>query len=176
MTAVAVRKGGAGADEMAAIRVVMAAAAPLALAQMDPHSLSDLAVYMECLAKAKTDKDKKQIESIVTAIREVFQVPDTTEGPEVGELLESMKQTPSGNVAVEAVDAENAAFIERYTAAKNKAGINTQREVADRCGLSKTTVNAIETERVAPQCRTMEKLARGLGVSVEWLLYGRESK
>lgn len=152
----------------------MALNAPIALMQMEPDAIEDLGVYLKSLSEAVQAKDHDKIAYLLDAINDVFSVPDTTEGPDVDGMLQQMRKTPEGAVAVEQVEAENEGFMTRYVQAKTGAGLQTQREVAERCGVSKTTVNAIETERVAPQFRTVERLAKGLGVTPEWLLTGRD--
>lgn len=163
-------------EQTAAMRQMMALAAPITLAQMDPHSLSDLSAYLKCLADAVQAGDPAQVEYIQDAIREVFELPDTTEGPEVGEILDQITRTEEGAAAVAEVRGENEEFMGRYVKAKTDSGLHTQKQVAARCGVAVNTVNAIETERTIPQFRTVRKLAEGFGVRPEWLLTGQRAE
>lgn len=142
--------------------------------QMDPHSLDDLAEYAKAMAIAITAKDREQMEQIAKAIREVFDSPDTTEGAEADEILREMESSTAGKEAVESVAKEDAAFMSRYIRAKSEAGLRTQRAVAEACGVSKNTINAIETEETIPQFGTLEKIAKGLNVKVHWLMTGED--
>ncbi len=159
-----------------AMRQVVALSLPITLAQLDPNGLSDLLCYVKCLSEAMQRNDADGVAEAQQAIREVFELPDTTEGVEVGETLEEMKSSPDGAAAVAEMEAENTSFMSRYIEAKSEKGLGSQRAVADACDMSVNTVNAIETQRTAPQFRTMEKLAKGLGVTTNWLMTGNGPK
>jgi len=53
--------------------------------------------------------------------------------------------------------------------ARYRAGL-TQQELADKAGLTQTTVARIERDAVEPEVRTLRKLAAALGVSISDLL------
>ncbi len=159
-----------------AMRKMMAIAVPITLAQLDPHSLSDLSSYVKCLAEAIQKGDRDSIQEISEAIAEVFEIPDTAEGQTVEEMIHEVEQTSDGKDVVDKVRAENESFMARYVEAKAESKITSQRAMAEKCGVAVNTINAIETERTVPQYRTVEKIASGLGVRVEWLLLGQGSK
>lgn len=64
------------------------------------------------------------------------------------------------------VDRARRRFHQRYIALKARAGLSTIQEVAQRAGISPTTVHAIETQAVRPQFRTVRKLAAAFGAPV----------
>ncbi len=71
---------------------------------------------------------------------------------------------------IEAVERSRAAFFDSYVRMKEASGLRTQKQVSDAAGLSPATVQAIESRKVKPQYRTVEKLARAFGCSVTDLL------
>jgi DNA-binding XRE family transcriptional regulator len=79
---------------------------------------------------------------------------------------DELRLDPKWDAAFNKADAERASFFDAYFAAKHKAGLSTQREVADAAGISPTTVQQIEARQVRPQFRTIEKLAKAFGVPV----------
>lgn len=79
---------------------------------------------------------------------------------------DELRAEPVWDAAFNRADAERASFFDAYVAAKHKAGLSTQREVADAAGISPTTVQQIEARQVRPQFRTIEKLATAFGVPV----------
>lgn len=101
---------------------------------------------------------------------------DEMEGSGVNEQIEDLNAWKEGLAAssegrkvLEAHERERAAFLQRYLDCKAKAGLCTLRQVAERAGLSVTTVQGIEAGRLKPQFRTLEKLAQAFGVSVSEL-------
>ena len=59
----------------------------------------------------------------------------------------------------------------RLKAARDHRGY-TMLELAERCGLSHSTVNVIEKGQKTPRTDTVERLARALDVPRAWLAYG----
>lgn len=50
----------------------------------------------------------------------------------------------------------------------------TQRDVAERAGLSPSTVHQVENRELTPTVTTAEKLAEGLGCDASWLILGEK--
>lgn len=159
-----------------AIQELVASHASLMIADMDPHTLMDLVEYLQAIERAKKDNDQDQIQYIRDAIEELF-IVDCDDGElDIDAWEERLMSDERSSPAIEGARAADHAFMARYAQAKSDAGVRTQREVAKRCKLAVNTVNAIETQRVRPQSRTVQRLADGLNVSVEWLLNGTDSK
>lgn len=137
------------------------------IAGMDPHARDDLGAYLRDLNNPALDEEDRRY--IVEAIRELFVFGHCPPDGSLDEWL-AFAREDSGEDAHRTIANETLRFLSRYQEAKQRRGLTTQREVADACGLSPTTVCAIETQKVKPQTRTLQKLAEGLGVSIGWLL------
>jgi DNA-binding XRE family transcriptional regulator len=61
-------------------------------------------------------------------------------------------------------------FIKIYASLKAKAGFQTQAEIANASGLHRTQISAIESGKHVPQHKTLQKLAKALGVDIAELL------
>ena len=61
-------------------------------------------------------------------------------------------------------------FIRKYASLKAKAGFQTQIEIANASGLHRTQISAIESGKHVPQHKTLQKLAKALGVDIAELL------
>lgn len=142
----------------------------LYIAKMDPHSRSDLACYMKALNEAVSENDTERVEYIIDSIAEVFFAPDVETDGDLDDWIKDSKKKVEGNKAHAARKSENERFLARYQELKAAAGFSTQQEVADACELSVNTVNAFETQKVKPQTRTLQKLAKGLGADLKDLL------
>lgn len=147
------------------------------LFELDPHAREELASHLEALNEAQSLGDEEAVAEVLESIKVLFDScrggyrPDDALTLEAWEEELAENDEESRNARVQANQASKA-FLERYLTAKTAAELTTQAEVADRCDLSVNTVNAIETERVKPQYRTIVKLAKGLGVRPEWLASG----
>jgi len=147
------------------VRQHIAEAAAILIAEMDPHSRGDLATYVNALTSAMQRDDPDEIAYIHEAIVELFSADPAMPGVDLDEL-----ELQQDHAALERHRFDNDRFFMRYHALKQRAGCLTQRDVAERCKLSVNTVNAIETQRVRPQWRTVKKIADGFGVTVDELL------
>lgn len=138
------------------------------IVSMDAQARDDLAAYLRELGKPELgDGDR---EYIVEAVSELFEFGHLSGDVELDSWTEEAASREGGREAERSLRAETARFFARYQEAKRRRGLTTQREVAGACGLSPTTICAIETQSVKPQTRTLQKLAEGLGVSLDWLL------
>jgi DNA-binding XRE family transcriptional regulator len=149
--------------------------AAIAIAQMDPHSREDLICYLKALGEAQAAGDMEECEYLIEAIAEVFLVLENDGAPDLDAWIDQAGQHAEGRRAQRALEKESKQFFARYQQLKSHAGLKTIRQVAQACGLSPTTVQAIELQRVKPQAGTLQKLAKGLGVTLEELL-GNASK
>jgi len=61
-------------------------------------------------------------------------------------------------------------FIKKYASLKAKAGFQTQAEVANAAGLHRTQISGVESGKHIPQHKTLQKLAKALGVDISDLL------
>lgn len=143
--------------------------AAIAIAQMDPHSWSDLKKYREQLEQAKAGDDAEAVEYLVSAIAEVFERTDPAQSVSVEQWEASLAASPGGQEARAAAHAVGESFFKRYTDLKARAGFKTQRDVAEAAGLSVTTVQAIEARKTRPQAKTIQALARAFGVDASEL-------
>jgi len=64
------------------------------------------------------------------------------------------------------VDVARRRLQQQYVLLKARAGLSTIQEVAQKAGISPTTVHAIEKHAVRPQFRTVRKLAAAFGAPV----------
>lgn len=87
--------------------------------------------------------------------------------PKVDDLLEGEEPDDGG-----AVDAARQRFHRQYMLLKARAGLSTIHEVAQKAGISPTTVHGIEKHGVRPQFRTVRKLAAAFGAPVTELWPG----
>lgn len=144
--------------------------AAVAIAQMDPHSREDLACYMKELSEAQERGDQDHVTYLVGAIVEVFASRTNHDAPDLDAWQAEGEHTPEGKRASERYDQESRRFVARYQHFKARANFQTIQQVADAAGLSPTTVQAVEAQRVKPQMRTIQALAKAFGVDVSELL------
>jgi DNA-binding XRE family transcriptional regulator len=137
------------------------------IAAMDPHTREDLATYLADLNNPELDQEDRRY--IIEAIQELFTFGHCSPDGDLDEWM-AFAEGDEGRHAHTTVKNDALRFFARYQEAKQRKGLSTQKEVAEICGLSPTTVNAFETQRVKPQMRTVQKLADGLGVPLRWLL------
>jgi DNA-binding XRE family transcriptional regulator len=140
--------------------------AALAIAQMDPHSLDDLVCYLRDLEQAQRTENEEAQEYLVEAIAEVFTRVEVSAAGDIASWEAAVAASPDGQAAVHQVEADAKRFLEKYRELKSRSGLRTQREVAAACGLSLTTVNAIEQGAVRPHFKTLEKLAAGFNTAL----------
>lgn len=145
--------------------------ATVAIFQLDPRAREDLACYLRALDAAVEARDEEEQRYVFDSIRELFFPVGSGEPPaDVSEWRAHAASTVQGRRAAEQLDEDDRRFLARYQDLKSKRGLETQQAVAAACGLSINTINAVETQRVKPQTRTLQRIAAGLGVSVEELL------
>lgn len=137
------------------------------IAAMDPHTRQDLTTYLLDLNNPNIDQNDRNY--IIDAIQELFVFGHCSPDGDLDKWA-AFAQGDDGATAHASIKNESIRFFGRYQEAKQRKGLSTQKEVADACGLSPTTVNAFETQRVKPQTRTLQKLAEGLDVPLPWLL------
>lgn len=146
--------------------------AAIAIAEMDPHSREDLRCYLKALTEAQQAGEEDEIEYLIDAIAEVFGSASDGGAPDLETWSDEALQTPAGRDAVREVAADAEAFLARYQRLKAAAGMTTLQQVADAAGLSPTTVQAFETQRVKPHAGTLQKLAKAFRVEVSELVAG----
>ena len=139
----------------------------IAIAQMDPHSREDLICYFQALNECQASGDgQDEVAYLIDAIAEVFSLPSDEKVPDIDEWTADVQKSPEGRKAAVELKKETGSFFARYHELKDAAGLRTIKEVADAAGLSPTTVQAIESQRVKPQVRTVQALAKAFGVGV----------
>jgi DNA-binding XRE family transcriptional regulator len=143
-----------------------ALSAAIAIVQMDPHARRDLITYIKALNEAQAAGDGQEQEYLLYAILEVFQLPGNEEGPDLEGWEKESKSSASGRQAAKELAQEAEQFFSVYQRMKSRSGLTTIRQVADAAGLSPTTVQAIEKQRVKPQFRTMQALAKAFKIDV----------
>jgi len=164
-----------------------AMSAAMAIIQMDPHFRDDLIVYLREFNKTKAQLTRAESENdseemgwlneelmhITKAIVELFESDDldairnasTLDGFEA-----KIRAMPGGERQYERTQGWLSAFQQRYRDAKTKSGLETIAQVAEKAGLSKTTVHAIESGRGRPHFKTIKKLAIAFGVTANSLV------
>ncbi|MEI7767613.1 MAG: helix-turn-helix transcriptional regulator [Phycisphaerae bacterium] len=141
-----------------------ALSAVVALVQMDPHARADLIVYLKALNEAQAAKDVQEQEYLLKAILEIMEVDGPEDGPDLAGWEAEAKATVAGRRAAQELAGETQRFFAVYQRLKAQSGLDTIRKVARAAGLSPTTVQAIEKQRVKPQFRTLQALAKGFKV------------
>lgn len=139
----------------------------LALEPSDAHSLS---VFVASLAKALSEKNERSAKYFADAIIHVLAPLPAGEDVDLTELAEDAADSDQGRREVGELAETERKFFDRYQSLKCESGLNTYRKVAAAAGISVSTVQAIEDQRIKPQFRTIEKLARAFGVPVTELL------
>ncbi len=147
-----------------------ALSAAAALAQMDPHSREDLICYLQALTEAQAASDEEETRYLIKAIAEVFMIEDDAASPDLDAWEAEANRTPEGRNALQKNQKRSRSFLARYHELKAAAGLKTLRDVAKASGLSPTTVQAIETQSVKPQAKTIQALAKAFKVEVGRLL------
>ena len=138
-------------------------AAAIAIAELDPHALGELRMYLDALRRARDAESVSATEYLIDAITELFTRVDMTRAKSIDTVLATLAKEPGGAEAMAAHDQQRSSFRTRYFQLKALAKMTTQRAVARASGLSLTTVQAIEDDAntSVPQFRTLERLARG---------------
>ncbi|MFN0010291.1 MAG: helix-turn-helix domain-containing protein [Phycisphaerales bacterium] len=138
-------------------------AAAIAIADLDPHALNDLRVYVDDLRKAREQNSAEAMRYVLDAIAELFGRADMTKAMATDEVLAKVVGSAAGATAVQLQNAHRLAFRAKYFELKSLSGLATIKAVADATGLSPTTVQAIEDEAntAVPQFRTLQRLAAG---------------
>jgi len=143
-----------------------ALSAAVAIVQMDPHARQDLITYIKALNAAQVAGDEQEQEYLLKAILEVFAVDGNDDGLDLDDWEKESASSAAGRKAARELAAEAERFFGVYQRLKVRRGLSTIRQVADAAGLSPTTVLGIEKQRVKPQFRTLQALAKAFRVDV----------
>lgn len=141
-----------------------ALSAVLAIVQMDPHAREDLITYIKALNESQVAGDEQEQDYVLRAILEVFEIEGVEDSPDLAAWEEASKSSAAGRKAAKELDEETDRFFDVYQRMKSRSGLTTIRQVAEAAGLSPTTVQAIEKQRVKPQFRTLQALAKAFKV------------
>lgn len=139
-------------------------AASLAIAEMDPNAREDLISYLRAFNAAQAAGDKQEQEYLIKAVLEVFQVDGGDGGSDIDDWDAEVRSTPRGRRAAKELNRETERFFNVYRRLKAQRGLTTIRKVAQAAGISPTTVQAIEKQKVKPQFKTIQALARAFRV------------
>jgi DNA-binding XRE family transcriptional regulator len=135
-----------------------------AIVQMDPNAREDLISYLKALNEAQQAGDEQEQEYLMKAILEVFEINGSEDGPDIDVWEDEIKSSVKGREAAEELRSETDRFFKVYQECKTRSGLTTIRAVAEAAGLSPTTVQAIEKQKVKPQFRTIQALEKAFGV------------
>jgi DNA-binding XRE family transcriptional regulator len=137
------------------------------------------------------EAEKDRIVSIVSLCFEYDRVTDAAEKENILRTLEEisaneplelpqetvedwetrLKETDAGYAKADAAAGKKSnAFLKKYFSLRARAGLTTQAEVARKSGLARSYIAVIESGEHVPQQKTLQKLARGLGVDVADLM------
>src|SRR6266498_4590646 len=138
-----------------------------------------------------TEAEKSRIASIVELCFEYERESDPDEKSNILRTLEEISankpmELPTATVeewdeelqskdaayfkAARAADRRISTFLKKYFSLRAKAGFKTQQSVAKKSGLRRSYVAVIEAGEHFPQQKTLQKLAKALGVDVSELL------
>ena len=149
-----------------------ALSAAAAIAQMDPHAREDLITYLKAFNDAQAAGDEQDQNYLLKAIIEVFEIDSTENGPDLGAWEAQIKSSPKGQDADKRLQTETDIFFKAYLREKARSGLTTIRSIAEAANLSPTTVQAIEKQRVKPQFKTIQALAKAFHIEPESLTSG----
>jgi DNA-binding XRE family transcriptional regulator len=140
-----------------------------AIVRIDPDAREDLATYLKALNQAQQAGDEDEQEYLVNAIQEIFEI-DSAEGIHDLETWEAeVTSSVKGRQAAKEFRDETNRFFKVYKQHKARCNLTTVRAVAEAAGLSPTTVQAIEKQRVKPQFKTIQALAKAFDIETEEL-------
>ena len=131
-----------------------------------------IATIVELCFEYERESDSEEKSNILRTLDEIS-ANEPLEMP--GETVESwedrLKETDSAYAKVdrEASRAKEV-FLKKYFSLRAKAGLQTQAAVAKASGLTRSYIAVIETGDHFPQQKTLQKLAKALGVDVTGLL------
>ncbi len=131
-----------------------------------------IASIVELCFEYDKESDPDEKENILSALEEISSnEPLELPSESVEEWEQRLKVTDSGYKKADAAAGKRtAAFLKRYFSFRATAGLATQADVARRSGLSRGYVAVIESGKHIPQQKTLQKLARALGIDVAELL------
>ncbi len=136
---------------------------------LDPHSRNDLICHLHALDAAQNSGDVGEQEYARQAISEIFALKAAVgKAPDL-EDWERDVSSPAAEAAAAARDRDAEKFFLNYDRLKRAGKLHTIRAVAKAAGLSPTTVQAIEKQRVKPQLKTRQALAKAFHVKVDEL-------
>lgn len=139
--------------------------AAIAVASIDERAWSSLTLYRESYREAKLAGDQESMSYLLDAIEETLGRVSRRRPVRV---VEDMDDEAMRGIN-EAADRHRAEFFRRYRRARDASPYRTLKEIAERAGISETTLHAIEAERVKPQMGTIKKLATCFGVEMHEL-------
>jgi DNA-binding XRE family transcriptional regulator len=146
-----------------------ALSAVAAIVRMDPNAREDLATYLKAFNKSQQAGDEEEQEYLVNAIQEIFEINSDEDGSDLGAWEAQIASSVKGREAAKELRDETNRFFKLYQQHKARCNLTTIRAVAQAAGLSPTTVQAIEKQRVKPQFKTIQALAKAFGVTPEEL-------
>ncbi len=138
----------------------------LAIFRMDCSARQDLITYVKALNEAQEKGNEADQEYILNAILEVFQLEAPDDDSDLDSWEKELSATAGGRTAAKELTAETDHFFNVYQKLKAEKNLTTIRAVAEAAGLSPTTVQAIEKQRVKPQFKTRQALAKAFGVNI----------
>lgn len=141
-----------------------------AISACSAEQIRVLSVYLDSLAAARSEADEESTAFFMEAISDIFDPPPVGDDIDLTEIIQRAAATPEGRAIIDGFEADDRRFFERYLDLKSKSGLNTYRKIAKAAGISVSTVQAIEDQRIKPQFRTIEKLAKAFNVPVSALL------
>ena len=109
--------------------------AVLAIAQMDPHSRTDLITYLKALNECQAAGDIEEQEYLADAILEVFQINAVDNGSDIDSWERDVKDSDEGRKAAKELQEETDRFFKAYLHHKARCGLSTIRAVAKASGL-----------------------------------------
>ena len=150
-----------------------AVAAAAAIVNMDPGVREDLISYLKALNDACAAGSEDEQEYVLNAILELLGVESEEPAGDLEDWQRDLAEAPGGQEAAAELAAGTEQFFRTYQRLKAQTGLTTIRAVAEAAGISPTTVQAIEKQRVKPQFKTIRALAKAFGVDPSVLTSGR---
>ena len=134
-------------------------------------AIQDVVVEMASIANDPEATPEEREAAVATIAEALFPSGDNGSLGVDLEVVESLERDGPGKAVLDELDDEESTFAERLAALLEKEQM-TQAQLAEMIGVGQPAVSMMLSRSCRPQRRTVEKLARALGVAAEELWPG----
>ena len=131
-----------------------------------------IASIVELCFEYERELDPEEKENILRTLEEISgSEPLELPSESVEQWEQRLKKKDAGYAKADAAaNKKTGTFLKKYFSARAKAGLSTQSEVSLKSGLSRSYVAVVESGEHVPQQKTLQKLAKALGIDVTDLI------